>query len=68
MCEFTYRYIDDVLSINDFKNHLHEICRHVLEIKFTNQSDISALYLDIFLLYLSTILCNKRDYFNFNFK
>ena len=70
---FTYRYIDDVLSINNpnFKDHLHEIYPHELEIKETTESDRSASYLDILLSFdvnghLNTSLYDKRDDFNFH--
>jgi hypothetical protein len=47
----TYRYIDDVLSINNdnFQNYVHMIYPDELEIKDTKKSDISASYLDILL-------------------
>ena len=45
---FTYRYIDDVLSINnpDFENYLGQMYPPELEIKDTTESDTSASYLD----------------------
>ena len=70
---FTYRYIDDVLSINNpnFKDYLHEIYPHELEIKETTESNRSASYLDILLSFddnghLNTSLYDKRDDFNFH--
>jgi hypothetical protein len=49
----TFRYIDDVLSINDHNFHNYVYLIHVypdeLEIKDTTQSDNSASYLDILL-------------------
>ena len=70
---FTYRYIDDVLSINhsNFKDYLHEIYPSELEIKETTESDRSASYLDILLTYddnghLNTSLYDKRDDVNFH--
>ena len=45
---FTYRYIDDVLSINnpDFENYLGQMYPAELEIKDTTESNTSASYLD----------------------
>jgi hypothetical protein len=47
----TFRYIDDVLSINNqnFNNYVHMIYTDELEIKDTTESDKSASYLDILL-------------------
>jgi hypothetical protein len=47
----TFRYIDDVLSINnhDFHNYVHLIYPDKLEIKDTTESDKSASYLDMLL-------------------
>ena len=47
----TYRYIDDVLSINNynFHNYVHLIYLEELDIKDTTESDRSASYLDILL-------------------
>ena len=46
----TFRYIDDVLSINNhFHNYVHLIYPDDLEIKDTAESDKSASYLDILL-------------------
>ena len=63
---FTYRYIDDVLSINnpDFDNYLNYI-------KDTTESNTSASYLDLLLSIgrdgqLRTSLYDKRDDFNFH--
>ena len=46
---FTYRYINDVLSINnpDFKNYLGQIFPTELEIKDMTESNTSASYLDL---------------------
>jgi hypothetical protein len=67
----TFRYIDDVLSINNhnFHNYVHLIYRDELEIKDT-ESDKSASYLDILLNIdsngrLTTTLYDKRDDFDF---
>jgi hypothetical protein len=61
---FTYRYIDDVLSIN---NHRFA---EFLEIKETTDTASSASFLDLFLEFddncqLSTKIYDKRDDFNF---
>ena len=44
----TYRYIDDVLSINnpEFENYLGQMYPAELEIKDTTESTISASYID----------------------
>ena len=46
---FTYRHIDDVLSINnrDFGNYFDQIYPPELKIKDTTQSNTSASYLDL---------------------
>jgi hypothetical protein len=69
---FTFRYIDDVLSLNisrfgDFVDHIYPI---ELEIKDTTDTDKSASYLDLHLKIdsegqLRTKLYDKRDDFNF---
>ena len=48
---FTYRYIDYLMSINnpDFENYLGEMYPPELEIKDTTESDTSASYLDLLL-------------------
>ena len=53
---FTYRYIDDVLSINnpEFENHLGQLYPVELYIKDTTESNTSASYLDL-------LLSNMRD-------
>ena len=70
---FTYRYIDDVLSINnpDFENYLGQTYPPELEIKDTMESNTSASYLDLLLSIgrdgqLHTSLYDKRDDFNFH--
>ena len=70
---FTYRYIDDVLSINNqnFENYLGQIYPAELEIKDTTVSNTSTSYLDLLLSIesdgqLRTSLYNKRDDFNFH--
>ena len=69
---FTFRYIDDVLSLNnsrfgDFVNRIYPI---ELEIKDTTDTDRSASYLDLHLKIdiegrLRMKLYDKRDDFNF---
>ena len=69
---FTFRYIHDVLSLNDskisdFVDHIYPI---ELEVKDTTDTDRSASYLDIHLEIdsegrLRSKLYDKRDYFNF---
>ena len=70
---FTYRYIDDVLSINnpDFENYLGQMYPAELEIKDTKESNTSASYLGLLLSIesdgqLRTSLYDKRDDFNFH--
>ena len=70
---FTYRYIDDVLSINnpDFENYLGQMYPAELEIKDTTESNTSASYLDLLLSIesdhqLRTSIYDKRDNFNFH--
>ena len=70
---FTYRYIDDVLSINNpkFGNYIDDIYPAELEIKNTTDADRRASYLDLDLSYdrdkrLQVKLYDKRDDFNFN--
>ena len=69
---FTFRYIDDVLSLNNphFVDYLHLIYPSELEIKDTTDTRRSALYLDLFLEidkdgFLKTRIYDKRDGFNF---
>ena len=54
---FTYRYIDDVLSIYnpDFENYLGNLYPLELEIKDTTESNTSASYLDYSCQSLGTI-------------
>ena len=70
---FTYRNIDDVLSINnqDFENYLGQMYPAELEIKDTTESNTSASYLGLVLSIesdgqLRTSLYDKRDNFNFH--
>jgi hypothetical protein len=48
---FTFRYIDDVLSLNNsrFSDVFHRIYSIELEIKYTIDTDMSASYLDLLL-------------------
>ena len=70
---FTYRYIDDVLSINnpEFDNYLGQMYPVELEIKDTTDSNTPASYMDLVLSIgrhgqLHTSIYNKRGDFNFN--
>ena len=70
---FTYRYIDDVLSINNskFGDYINIIYTVELEIKDTTDADHHASYLDLLLKYdnfnrLQVKLYDKRDDFNFD--
>ena len=70
---FTYRYIDDVVSINnpDFANYHGQMYLPELGIKDTTESNTSASYLDLLLSIgrdgqLRTSLYDKRDDFNFH--
>ena len=70
---FTYRYIDDVLSINKpkFGDYIDYIYPVELEIKNTTDADRQASYLDLDLSYdrdkrLQVKLYDKRDDFSFN--
>ena len=69
---FTFRYIDNVLSLNNsrFGDIVDRIYPIDLEIKDTTETDRSASYLDIHLDIdneerLRTKLYDKRDDFNF---
>ena len=68
---FTFRYIDDVLSINNssFGDYLPLIYPAELEIKDTTESVTSTAYLDLSIEHhnnkLYTKLYDKRDDFNF---
>ena len=65
---FTYRYIDDVLSIINPKlgNYIDDIYPAELEIKDTSDADHRASYLDLDLSYDRDKLYEKRDYFTFS--
>ena len=69
---FTFRYIDDVLSLNNsrFGDFVDRINPIELQIKYTTYIDRSASYLDLYLEInsegrLRTKLYDKRDDFNF---
>ena len=60
---FAYRYIDEVLSINNpyFENYLDQMYQAELEIKDTTESNTSASYLDFFLsIRRDCQLCTSR--------
>ena len=68
----TFRYIDDVLSINNdqFHSYVDSIYPSELQIKDTTESSTSASYLDVLLNIdsggkLTTQLYDKRDDFSF---
>ena len=70
---FTYRYIDDVLSIDnpEFENYLGQMYPVELEIKDTKESNTSASYLDLLMSIgrdgqLHTSINDKRDDFKFH--
>ena len=68
---FTYRYIDDVLSMKNtkFAEYLEIIYSRDFEIKETTETAASFSYLDCYLYInsrkLTTRLYDKRDDFNF---
>ena len=69
----TYRYIDDVLSINnpEFEHYLGQMYPAELEIKDTTESTTSASYLDLLLSIgrdgqLLTSIYDKQDDYNFH--
>ena len=71
--KFIYRYVDDVLSINnpDFDNYLGQMHPAELEINDTTESNASASSLDLILSIrrdgqLRTSFYDKRDDFNFH--
>ena len=70
---FTYRYIGDILSINnpEFENYLGQMYPVELDIKDTTESNTSAPYLYLLLSIgrdgqLHTSIYDKRDDFNFH--
>ena len=69
---YTYRYIDDVLSLSNtnFDKYINTIYPPELDIKNTTESTSSSSYLDLMLSVdvnkkLHTKLYDKRDDFNF---
>ena len=73
--DFTFRYIDDVLSLNSSRFHDLDFVDRIypieLEIKDTTDTDLSASYLDLHLEIdsegrLRTKLYHKRDDFKFH--
>ena len=69
--KFTYRYIDDVLSLNNskFSEYLEFIYPPELENEETSETIISSSYLDLYLYInnrkLTATLYDKWDDFNF---
>ena len=70
---FTYRYIDDILSLNGqvFENNLSQIYPAEREVKYTTVSNTSASYLDLVPSIgsdgqLHTSRSDNRDDFNFH--
>ena len=70
---FTYRYIDDVLSLNNplFIDYINDIYPAELEIKDTTEGHSHSSYLDLSLSFsqtnhLQVKLYDKRDDFNFH--
>ena len=69
---FSFRYIDDVLSLNNlqFKDYLHQMYPSELEIKETTDTPALASYLDLYLYIdnsgrLKSKLYDKYDDFDF---
>ena len=67
---YTYRYIHDVLSINNYR-FAELIYSPQLEVKETTDTALSASFLDLYLEFddngqISTKIYYKRDDFNFN--
>ena len=69
----TYRYIDDLISINNasFEKHVKDIYPPCLELKNTTESLTGTSYLDLYICKgpsgeLTTKLYDKRDVFNFD--
>ena len=70
---FTYRYIDDLISFRNknFQQHLSTIYPKELQIKPTTQSDFVTHYLDLTFMRdksnnVSAMLYDKRDDFSFH--
>ena len=70
--KLTFRYIDDLLSINNkyFKQHIQSIYPNDLELKETTENDSECSFLDIMMFNdereLKFKLYDKRDEFQFN--
>ena len=69
---FSFRYIDDVLSLNNYRfgYYLHHIYPNVLTVKDTTDTEKFASYLELHIEIdngwrLNTKLYDKRDYFTF---
>ena len=68
----TFRYIDDLISLNNivFERYIDKIYPQELSITKETQSDMAASYLDLFISVqdgkFHTKLYDKRDDFNFN--
>ena len=68
---FSYRYIDEVLSLNNSKisEFIELICSYELEIKNTTEPNAPASYVDGYLYIVNgklvTRFYDKRDDFNF---
>ena len=70
---FTFRYIDDILSLNNskFSDYINDIYPEELEIKETTDNSISSSFLDLLFEFdndnrLRVTIYDKRDDFNFN--
>ena len=70
---FTFRYIDDVLSLNNskFSDYINDIYPEELEIKETTDNSTSSSFLDLLLEFdndnrLRVKIYDKRDDFDFN--
>ena len=70
---FTFRYIDDVLSLNisNFSDYINDRYPEELEIKETTDNSTSISFLDLLLEFdndnrLRVKIYEKRDDFNFN--
>ena len=70
---FTFRYIDDILSLNNskFSDYINDIYPEELEIKETTDNSISSSFLDLLLEFdndnrLRVTIYDKRDDFNLN--
>ena len=68
---YTFRYIDDLVSFNnsDFEKHISKIYPDEMEVKKENTSEVSASYLELYITIQNngfhTSLYDKRDSFNF---